>query len=298
MNNVTPATTLTGWLSLLLFFAGVAVSIYVTLTDAESPLRKLYDRYSKFLDGELRALFIHTTTGAYIANWQLGLCVAALLVEPVAVVFTGEGAGAPVALIVIPLVVVAPRIYFIDARSKRQSKIETQLDTFLLALANALKASPSLGDALGACTTLLRSPIREELELTMKENQLGVPLDQALLNMAQRVGSQAFSGALSTVLIGRQTGGDLPRILETAAATLREMARLEGVVRTKTAEGKAQAWVLGVVPPILVGILNWLDPQWLRPLSSTAIGYIIVTIAVAFWVAAIFAARKILAVDI
>lgn len=298
MNQVTSATTFTGWLSVVLFFLGIAVSIYVTLTDTESPLRKRYDRYTHFLDGELRALFIHTTSGAYIANWQLGLAAAALLVEPVSVVFTGEGVGAPVALIVIPIVVIAPKIYFIDARSKRQSKIETQLDTFLLALANALKASPSLGDALGACTTLLRSPIREELELTMKENQLGVPLDQALLNMAKRVGSQAFSGALSTVLIGRQTGGDLPRILETAAATLREMARLEGVVRTKTAEGKAQAWVLGAVPPILIGLLNWLDPDWLKPLSTNIIGGIISGVAVVFWVAAIFAARKILAVDI
>ena len=110
--------------------------------------------------------------------------------------------------------------------------------------------------------------------------------------------SRAFSGALTTVLIGRQTGGDLSRILETSAATLREMARLEGVVRTKTAEGKAQAWVLGVIPPLLVALLNWMDPLWLQPLSSGIIGYIIVAIAVVFWVAAIFAARRILAVDI
>ena len=197
-----------------------------------------------------------------------------------------------------PIVAIVPRIWLSDAKAKRQIAIEAQLDTFLLALANALKASPSLGDALGATTMLLRAPIKQELELTMKENQLGMPLDQALLNMASRVGTRAFSGALSTVLIGRQTGGDLPKILETSAGTLREMARLEGVVRTKTAEGRAQGWVLGVIPPVLVVLLNWLDPEWLRPLSTSFIGYIISTIAVLFWVAAVFAARKILAVDI
>jgi tight adherence protein B len=126
----------------------------------------------------------------------------------------------------------------------------------------------------------MRAPIKEELELTMKENQLGVPLDQALLNMARRVGSRAFSGALTTVLIGRQTGGDLPKILETSRATLREMARLEGVVRTKTAEGKAQAWVLGVIPPLLVALLNWMDPRVAPAALHDLIGYIIVTIAV------------------
>lgn len=286
------------WLGVVLFAVGVAVTLYITLTDEESPLAKLYYRYAAHLDGELRALFLHDTKGTTIVNWQLGVGITSLVFDPVYTLLVGESTGVPIALIGIPLVAAAPALWFIDARHKRQEKIEQQLDTFLLALANALKASPSLGDALNATSTLLRAPMKEELELTVKENQLGVPLDQALLNMARRVGSRAFSGALTTVLIGRQTGGDLSRILETSAATLREMARLEGVVRTKTAEGKAQAWVLGVIPPLLVALLNWMDPQWLQPLSSGIIGYIIVAIAVVFWVAAIFAARRILAVDI
>lgn len=286
------------WLGVVMFAIGVAVAIYITLTDEESPLAKLYYRYTRHLDTQLRALFIHTTTGKTIANWQISAVVVAALCDPALNLLFGEGTAVPVALIGIPVAIAAPSLWFLDARHKRQENLEKQLDTFLLALANALKASPSLGDALNATSSLLRAPMKQELELTVKENQLGVPLDQALLNMATRVGSRAFSGALTTVLIGRQTGGDLPRILETSAATLREMARLEGVVRTKTAEGKAQGWVLGAVPPILVGLLNWLDPLWLQPLSTTFIGYIIVAIAVAFWVAAIFAARRILAVDI
>ena len=286
------------WLGIVLFAIGVAVALYITLTDEESPLAKLYFRYAAHLDGELRALFLHDVKGTTIVNWQLGVGFTSLVFDPVYTLLVGESTGVPIALIGIPIVAAAPALWFIDARHKRQEKIEQQLDTFLLALANALKASPSLGDALNATSTLLRAPMKEELELTVKENQLGVPLDQALLNMARRVGSRAFSGALTTVLIGRQTGGDLSRILETSAATLREMARLEGDVRTKTAEGKAQAWVLGVIPPLLVALLNWMDPLWLQPLSSGIIGYIIVAIAVVFWVAAIFAARRILAVDI
>ena len=297
MNGVTPQIALAGWVGVLMFAVGVAVAIYITLNDPESPVAKLYHRYVRHLDGELRALFIQETTGAVIANWQLGLLAAALIVHPIAALFP-DPPDTALAWAAIPLVIVAPKLWFIDQKNKRQEKIETQLDTFLLALANSLKASPSLGDAFNACTTLMRSPIKEELELTMKEYELGVPLDQAILNMGGRVGSRAFAGALTTVLIGRQTGGDLPKILETASASLREMARLEGVVRTKTAEGKAQAWVLGAMPPFLVALLNWMDPEWLKPLSTTYIGYVIVTIAVTFGVAAIFAARKILAVDI
>ncbi len=288
-------TTALGWASPALVFLGLCIAVYVTFSDRDSPIARAYFVYAHGIDVELRGLFIQNTTGQIIANWQLGLILGGVFAE---FVLSQFGLDYSLALVLVPVVVIAPKLWLIRAKADRQTRIEAQMDTFLLALANALKASPSLGDALGACTLLLRSPIREELELTMKENQLGVPLDQALLNMATRVGSQAFSGSLTTVLIGRQTGGDLPKILETSAGTLREMARLEGVVRSKTAEGKAQAWVLGAVPPILVGLLNWIDPEWLRPLSTSFIGYIIVTVAILFWVAAVFAARKILAVDI
>lgn len=294
--NPSNQTILMGWLSLLLLGAGVAGALYTTLSDPDSPLARFYAAYSKGLDAELKLLFIQDTTGKHIANVQIAAILGSLVLEAVTALLGFE--IPPVALIVIPLAIAGPKLWLIDARTKRQSKIEQQLDTFLTALANALKASPSLGDALNATAYLLRSPIREEIELTVKENQLGMPLDQAILNMGQRVGSMSFAGALSTVLIGRQTGGDLPRILETSAATLREMARLEGVVRTKTAEGKAQAWVLGVMPVFLVGILQWIDPEWLKPLFSTFVGGIIIGIAIFFWVAAIVAARKILAVDI
>ncbi|MFO0649853.1 MAG: type II secretion system F family protein [Polyangiales bacterium] len=287
--NPSAQTTLMGWMSVFLLAAGVASVIYITMTDPESLLAKLYNDYTKLLDGELRGLFIQDTTGKTIANWQIAISVVLVTIH----VVTLE----PVSFLALG-VAVGPQLWLIDAKNKRQDKIEQQLDTFLTALANALKASPSLGDALGNTATLLRAPLKEELELTMKETQLGMPLDQAILNMGGRVGSRAFAGALTTVLIGRQTGGDLPRILETSASTLREMARLEGVVRTKTAEGKAQAWVLGVMPPILIGILNWIDPEWLTPLYVNFVGNILLLVAVIFWIASVVLARKILAVDI
>jgi hypothetical protein len=81
--------------------------------------------------------------------------------------------------------------------------------------------------------------MRQEVDLALKEMKVGSTLDQALLHMAARVGSRQLDSALSSILIGRQVGGNLPRVLETTAGTLREMRRLEGVVRTKTAGARA-----------------------------------------------------------
>ena len=128
--------------------------------------------------------------------------------------------------------------------------------------------------------------------------KVGSTLDQALLHMASRVGSRQLDSALSSILIGRQVGGNLPKVLETTALTLREMRRLEGVVRTKTAEGKAQLWVIGLMPFGLLLGLNFMWPGYFAPLTQSLTGYLITIGCTACWVAAIFLARKVLNVDI
>src|SRR5688572_16251734 len=116
--------------------------------------------------------------------------------------------------------------------------------------------------------------------------------------MAARVGSRQLDSALSAILIGRQVGGNLPKVLETTASTLREMRRLEGVVRTKTAEGKAQLWVIALMPFAMLGGLNQLWPGYFAPLTSSIVGYIISTICATCWITSLVLARKVLNVDI
>jgi tight adherence protein B len=181
---------------------------------------------------------------------------------------------------------------------ERVRRLEQQLDGWLLMLANALKATPSIGESIKSTVNLVQAPFSEELDLLVKENKLGTPVDQAILNAGDRIGSPVVSGALATLVIGRQTGGDMPRILEASAASLREMARLEGVVRSKTAEGKGQVLVLAIMPFAMIGLLSSVDPEWLTPLTTNFVGYIIVAIAMSLWLVAIFWARKILDVDI
>jgi tight adherence protein B len=193
---------------------------------------------------------------------------------------------------------VLPWLWLQQKHAKRVEAIEILLDSWLLLLANALKAAPSLGEAIGSSAKLIRPPFSEEVDLVIKENKLGTPLDQAVLNMSRRINSRVVSTSLATILVGRQTGGDLPEILEKAAATLREMARLEGVVRTKTAEGKMQAVVLALIPFVLLFMIHQVDNQWLRPLVSCNTGYIIIAVATTLWFVAIILARKILAVDV
>jgi tight adherence protein B len=278
-----------GYAGVVLLVLGTTVGIGVMVLDPNSELRRVWGRYEALLDAQCRFLLIQHT-GASIGRLQLlgAACapVLALLMEDY------------IFLLLIPPIALAP-YYVLQRRSaERVVRIEEQLDPWLLMLSNALKASPSLGEAVANTAKLMRPPMAQELDLALKEMKLGTPLDQAILNMSTRIGSPAISSALATILVGRQTGGDLPKILEESAATLREMARLEGVVRTKTAEGKTQAYVLGVIPFVLIGAIHMVDEHWLDPLGRTTLGFIIIGVAAILWLAAIFLARKILAVDI
>jgi tight adherence protein B len=281
--------TLVGWFAALLIAAGVGLAIYTIVTDKEGVPYKAFMAYAEDLERLVRLMYM-PTTGVKIAQQQLAAAVgsavlAFLMGETILLLFT---VGA----------VILPKIMLEDKLAKRRKSIDDVLDSFLVALANALKVSPSLGDALRSTAILIRGPIKEDVEYALKEYNLGTPLDQALMNMATRIDSRTFSSAMATLLIGRQTGGDLPKILERSAATLREMARLEGVVRTKTAEGKSQAWVLGAMPFVMIIVLQAMDPMWLKPLWTTFVGYLVLLGAGILWMIAIVAARKILNVDI
>jgi tight adherence protein B len=197
----------------------------------------------------------------------------------------------------IVLIIISPSIYLESERRKRVIKIEDQLDNFMLALANALKATPSIGAAFNSVVTVIDDPIKSEVDLALKEMKVGSTLDQALLHMASRVGSRQLDSALSSILIGRQVGGNLPKVLETTATTLREMKRLEGVIRTKTADGRMQLWVIGAMPLVFIVGFGVMWPGYFDPLTKSLSGYGVIAFVCTSWVSALILARKVLAVD-
>ncbi len=283
------STEALGWIGIVLTIVGIVASSHLVMTDSTSVVRRRWTEYVATLDREVRFQLLKTT-GRKIALTQL----AVVLALPVVAFAVGDW----ILIVLILPVTFVPLFYLRNKHATRVRLLEDNLDGWLLMLANALKASPSLGEAIQSSAKLMRAPFSEELDLVIKEMKLGTPLDQAVLNMSSRIKSRVISSSLATVLVGRQTGGDLPQILEQSASTLREMARLEGVVRTKTAEGKMQAMVLAAIPFVLLLAIHSVDNNWLTPLFTTNMGYMVLLVAIALWGAAIFLARRILSVDV
>lgn len=289
MTNVAGITELFRWGSVLLVALGLFGIAWAATANESSLVWRQWTRYTVSLERKLRPMFIWTP-GRTIALAQFA---AAFIVLVATIMF-----DLPFWYLGVIVCAVGPPIRIELMRRERVAQIEAQLDGFLLTLANALKSTPSIGAAFQSIVHILQPPMRQEVELAVKEMKVGSTLDQALLHMAARVGSRPLDSALSAILIGRQVGGNLPKVLETSSATLREMARLDGVLRTKTAEGRAQLWIIGLMPLVIVVLFNWGFPGYIQLLTGTVAGYGIMIVAGVLWATSLLLARKVLAIDI
>jgi tight adherence protein B len=281
------------WLMLLGAVVAIALACGMFLLsvvgDHSSMIWRYWLKYTLMLERKLRSMYIWTP-GRVIALGQIaGLVLVIALNILVEIPFGWLG---------VVLVLGYPPWKVEKMRRERVDKLEGQVVDFLMALANSLRAVPGVSAALQATLPVVQNPLREELDLVLKEIRVGSTMDQALVTMGSRVGSSFLDMGITAILIGKQLGGDLPGILERTASALREMERLEGVVRTKTAEGKAQLWVLGLAPAVMLFAFDAAKPGYFEPMTADWAGYIVTGIAMAFWAASIVVARKILDVDI
>ena len=228
--------------------------------------------------------------GDTVARAQLvGVCVCGALLSVTRV--------AVFALLAM-LVAILPPIFLWKRHMRRVGRLERQLDTWLLMLANALRATSSVGEAIASTVALVPQPFSEEVDLLVKEIRLGVPIDRGLNAMAKRIGSTVISGALTLIIVARRTGGDLSDTLERASAALRETARLEGVLRTKTAEGRGQVVVLALVPFVLCVVIAWLDRSWFDPMLYHPYGRALLAACVMAWTTATLWAHHIVGAEL
>ena len=270
-------------------FGGALALRYAYAPDA--PLRVRWMRYVRSLDAPLSIL------GSKIDGAKIG--TAQLILSPLAlmyIVFVGMSPLRAVLLLV--AIAAGPKWWIGRAMVKRAQRIEQDVVGFLIALANSLKASPSLGKALARVEQVLSGPLAVELGTVSRDIRLGATMDQAILAFGARVRSPSMDAALTGVLIGRQVGGNLPDILETTASTLRDMERLNGIIRAKTAEGKAQMYVIALAPPVVFYGFDSLNHHYFDPLTSQTTGILMLVISGTMWISAVLMSRKILAVNI
>lgn len=163
---------------------------------------------------------------------------------------------------------------------RRRKKFTNQLGDMLTMVANALRAGFSFMQAFELISREMDAPMGREVQLVVNEVNLGNTLESALDNMQRRVASPDFELVVTAVLIQRQVGGDLASILDTISETIAERVRMRREVMTLTAQGRASAWVLMLIPIGLAIVMYGINPEYLSPLIETDIGRMFVIGAV------------------
>ena len=132
----------------------------------------------------------------------------------------------------------------------------------------------------------------------LREQRLGVTLEQSLTNLARRMPTQTTTLVVSAMRIASETGGGLAETLERTANTIRSRLQMEGKIGALTAQGKLQAWVVGALPLVLMAVLNRMEPEAMNLMWHTQMGWSVLAIIGFLEVMGVYLIRKIIAIDV
>jgi tight adherence protein B len=190
-----------------------------------------------------------------------------------------SGGALPATVVGLILGLAGPWAFLVVRQGRRQQAFLAQLPDTLQLLASSLKAGYSLPQAIDTVVRQGEPPVSAEFHRAMVENQLGVPMEDALERVAGRLRSEDFSWVVMAIRIQRDVGGNLAELLTTVAGTLRERERLRRQVQVLSAEGRLSGIILGALPIGFAAYLLVARPEYLRPMLSP-IGMIMIVSAV------------------
>lgn len=207
--------------------------------------------------------------------------------------------GSPIpALIGLVFMIVLPRIAYRVMKERRRNRILLQLPDALTMLASSMRAGTSLQTALDIVIKETPAPLAQELGVVVREQRLGVALEDALESMAGRLKMEDLDLIVAAINIAKQVGGNLAETLERLGASLRAKLTMEGKIRALTSQGKLQGFIVGALP-LFLGLAFWLlEPSAMLPLVTTWWGWIVVGIIVVMEAIGAFVIKKIVTIDI
>lgn len=182
--------------------------------------------------------------------------------------------------------------------AQRMKRLDDQLVDGFILMANGLKSSLTLLQAIELAATELPRPAVDEFGVLLKEIRLGTGIDEALLAMAGRLPLPDLEIAVHSILTLRQSGGNLSETFMTVANTIVDRKKVEGKIQALTAQGLYQGYAVAAMPFAFAAILNFMDPGFMEPLFTTALGWLICAVIVLLDAAGFWMVLKIVKVDV
>jgi tight adherence protein B len=201
-----------------------------------------------------------------------GTGLAALLMGAL----TQSPIGALLAVAGVPLAV---RLAIRQRLSRQRALFADRLPSHLQETAASMRAGNSIVGGLRAVADGAAEPARGEFQRVIADEQLGVPLEEALRVVARRMASDDMEQVALVAALHHRTGGNMAEVFDQVADGLRERAELRRDLEALTAQARISRWIVTALPPALLAIISVLNPSYTRPLFDTNVGRILLVVA-------------------
>ena len=233
-------------------------------------------------------------------TWQVS---SLLLLSLLVTVVVGSLASLAIPSIVLSVLFgiaagLSPYAFLFMARERRFRQCDAQVPEAADLMARALRAGHAMPAVLEMVGKEIAEPLAGEFRIVHEEQNLGLPLRDAMLNLVDRVPRDDVRFVTTAILLQKETGGNLAVILDKTAALARERSRLYGQLRIYTAQGRITGWILCAAPFVMFGVLSGFNWKLERLLFTTPTGLKTVYVGLFMMVMGVLIIRKIIDIKV
>src|SRR5882762_1915973 len=191
-----------------------------------------------------------------------------------------------------------PYAYASHMRTKRFQKFEEKFPEAIDTLARAVRAGHAFTTALEMIANEVAEPVAGEFRQLYEEQKFGLPVRDALVNLADRIPLVDVKFFVTAVMLQRETGGNLAEILDNLSYVIRERFKILRQVRVHTAQGRLTMVLLMALPPTIVVLMLMLNPGFIRPLFTDPIGHALIVGGITLQTMGYFVIRRIIRIQV
>lgn len=206
------------------------------------------------------------------------------------------GLGGMITVMIVTALI--PTLMINRVRQRRIKQFIYQLPDALSALAAALRGGANLTRGLELLANQQPIPLSQEFNIVLAEYKVGRELEESLADLYKRIPRQELELMNSAMGISRSVGGNLADTLLALATSLRQKAEIEGKIEALTAMGRAQAWVIGLIPFLIAMVMFKQEPEGMKLLYTTQQGWITLAIITGMLISAVLVIRRIIDIDV
>ena len=193
---------------------------------------------------------------------------------------------------------ILPTFWVRQMPARRRNAFANQLVDGLMLLSSSLRAGMSLNQGFEVLVEELPPPISDEFSLVIKENQMGIALEECLAHLKNRMPVDDLDLIITAINIARETGGNLTGIIGHLVFTIREKKKLEDRVKALTVQGRLQGVIMGLLPIAFAVFIYFVNPDNLKIMLEDSLGQALLIWAVISEVIGIFLIRKLSKVEV